>query len=387
MDSGDNPYLVAEKFIEEYELPPGYKEQIVEFILQNTQKSVAVGRGTGAHVDPYNGASAYVPPPSQGHQHGGPVGGGYSVTGGGADPFTGGSGVATRHTPAKEYLFFDASPPIEGLRKKILEFNAELLKGSEDTEAAQDAAVLSHADIAGPLEALLTAVGSPIGERSFDASASTALLSRMMSWPAPKLFPALDVARVAMLDADVAQALATQAAEPSLESPLGSLGHAIAVACSSSPPTPASQQTALRCACNSFAQAPLAAWARSHVIRVLTHCASCAASPVKNVRLAAATLLLNVALMLNKLPGDELQAKTALVETARMVFTAHQTLTDEDEEVLYRALVALGTVLPEHSQVRIAAREMGLLFFVDQLQGKSSKVEEAAKEVCCALKL
>jgi hypothetical protein len=90
---------------------PSCREQIVGFILSSTQGAVQAPSGAG-YVDPYTGASAYVPPTTSGFGGGSSGGGGGSgaVTGGGADPFTGGGGggaAPPRHIPAKAYLIYD----------------------------------------------------------------------------------------------------------------------------------------------------------------------------------------------------------------------------------------------------------------------------------------
>lgn len=91
-------------------LVPGFcRDQIVQWILQNTADSQA-GGSAGQYVDPYTGASAYVPPAPSGRGAGGAGGsssGGYGVTGGGADPFTGGVAARPLHLPAKSYLIYD----------------------------------------------------------------------------------------------------------------------------------------------------------------------------------------------------------------------------------------------------------------------------------------
>lgn len=102
------------------------REQVVQFILQNT--AADAGPSSGTYVDPYTGAAAYVPP-APGGSSGAPAGGtdpytgsgayvpqagggaggggGYGVTGGGADPYTGGGPAPPRHLPAKAYLIYD----------------------------------------------------------------------------------------------------------------------------------------------------------------------------------------------------------------------------------------------------------------------------------------
>lgn len=77
----DDPWLVAQQFLNENDLPQPYLETVAKFIIQN-----APGAGVSAPVsnyqDPFTGGGRYVP--------GGAVirnGGGGT---GGADPFTGG---------------------------------------------------------------------------------------------------------------------------------------------------------------------------------------------------------------------------------------------------------------------------------------------------------
>ncbi len=46
--------------------------------------------------------------------------------GGGADPFTGSAAAATHHVPARGYLFYDAVPNTDAMRRKILELSSQL---------------------------------------------------------------------------------------------------------------------------------------------------------------------------------------------------------------------------------------------------------------------
>lgn len=98
------------------------REQIVQWILQNTA-GVQAGGGAGQYVDPYTGASAYVPtaPGGAGTGAGGANAGGDGVTGGGADPFTGGGAARPLHLPAKSYLIYDQVTAWQGWRLERLE--------------------------------------------------------------------------------------------------------------------------------------------------------------------------------------------------------------------------------------------------------------------------
>ncbi len=331
-NNDENPYIVADRFLEANELPNQFKDQIVAFIEANTGATTAApAAAPGAYVDPFTGASAYVPPPAAAAAAPAPVGAPAAVTGGGVDPFTGGGAVAAvRHLPARAFLLFEAPPPAEGLRKKMAEFSAALAADPVTADLA-----VSEADMGegGAVGALLAAAAAPPGARTFDAAALTALLPRLLRWPPAQLFPCLDLARVVALDPAGAAVLAAAASTPAAGAPPGSLGAALAAACTADPPVPATQQVAMRCMANCFAQPPLQAWAREHLIALLTLAAPCAASQTKGVRLGLATLLVNVALALTKLPGDELQAKFEVVALGAALLGV---CPSSDEDARYR---------------------------------------------------
>lgn len=332
MNADENPYLVADRFIEAYELPAQFKEQIVQFIMQNTGgSSSGASAPPGAYVDPFTGASAYVPPATQSAPRAAPGAQLGAATGGGVDPFTGRSAAANQHLPARAFLLFDAPPPAEGLRKKMGEFNSALASDPSSAALAVEGAQMAEG---GALERLLTAAATPAqAGRVFDGEGITSLLPLLLRWPPAQLFPCLDLARVVMLDAQGAAWLAESAAEPTLDAAEGSLGRALAVACTSDPPVPASQQVALRCIANCYAQPALQVWARTHMLSLLGLVAPCASSSTKGVRLGMATFLVNVALALTKLPGHELEGKTQVVALAAALLRA---CPPEDTEPRYR---------------------------------------------------
>lgn len=75
------------RFIERNELPQSYKEQIVQWILDNTGGAVGAS-APSANVDPFTGGGAYIPGaassfPQPGNQNNDSI---YTN----ADPFTGG---------------------------------------------------------------------------------------------------------------------------------------------------------------------------------------------------------------------------------------------------------------------------------------------------------
>jgi hypothetical protein len=83
-NKGEDPWVAAQRFIHEEELPQEFIDQIANFIISQT-KEVAHLYPTAAAQDPFTGGSRYIP--------GGSASGvGGSGVGGAADPFTGASG-------------------------------------------------------------------------------------------------------------------------------------------------------------------------------------------------------------------------------------------------------------------------------------------------------
>ncbi|PNW78780.1 hypothetical protein CHLRE_09g389912v5 [Chlamydomonas reinhardtii] len=377
MNEGDNEYLVASRFIEENELPPYFAEQIVQFIVQNTggtKKTAATGAGpmdvTGGFCDPFTGGAgggSRPQPQRPGFQLGGAAGAGpMDVTGGGVDPFTGGGGARSgalpahslTHVPCHTYLTFDNVPNLEALGRKIREFNGALAAPQQLTEP--------ELAPGGALEALLAklpkvasaatspAAAAAAAQPGVIAAADVALLRRLLAWPADKLFPALDVARLAALDGgagggaellaapEVAGGLADAQPTP------GTLAGALASAAASS--LAANHQLALRLAANAVAApgggARLRSWALAGSSPLLDRLAPLAAGSTANkaVRLSAATYLGNLAAAVGlghaQDPDLPLQALSACLE----LLSAVPSPLDEPDTA-FRGLVAAGTLL------------------------------------------
>jgi phospholipase A-2-activating protein len=384
MDADENPYAVADRFIEQEGLPEAYKEQIVVFVLQNTggggsgSGGGGGGGGGGQYVDPFTGASAYVPPaPGAARPAAAPAppAGAGGATGGGADPFTGEAAGARRHLPARGPLLYDAPPAAEGVRRKLAEFSAAV--GAE--LAAPEGALAPG----GALDRLLERAAARRALTPDDLD----LLCRLLSWPAECLFPALDLARLALLEPAGAAALAAAAGELDGSAPAGSLGAALAAACAATPPAPAALQTALRAAANCFAQPPAAAWALARGAALVdAFLAAGAAAGPKGVRQGLATLLHNLAAAGSRAVGEDLALERALVAAATALLEGGAPAGGEDEAAL-RALVALGTAALGRPRVGAAARTAGALAAVVALRGAGGRVGEAAAEADQVLRL
>ncbi|KAF8055486.1 Plaa [Scenedesmus sp. PABB004] len=393
LDAGENPYLAADRFLAQHDLPPEFKEQVVKFILDNTGggRGPAVadlpitgggcdpftGGGGGESAAPYRAPAAPAAAPSS-----------YDITGGGADPFTGGGGGATRgaaarQVPASAYLLFDAPPPPEGLRKKLLEFNAALA-GADDVPPD---ARLDDAEAApgGLLDELLGGLASAVSGGGALSDEALGLAARLLRWPAACLFPGLDVARCLALHPGGAEALAAGAG--SMAAPaLGGVSGALAAAAVSGLAPPL--QTGLRLAVNCFKHPRLRAWALANRELMLDGFAGVAAGGgSKAVRLGLASLLLNYAIAAGSggagaLGGEGgMQVLSGLEELLGA-------LPREEGEAAHRAVLALGTLLAGGgADMAGLARELGLGDSLARLRGSGhDKLEAALAEVAALMR-
>jgi len=56
----ENPWISAQKFLDRYELPSSYTEQVVSFIEKNTGGTTLGLGDASTYVDPYTGAARYT---------------------------------------------------------------------------------------------------------------------------------------------------------------------------------------------------------------------------------------------------------------------------------------------------------------------------------------
>ena len=379
LNRGDNPYDVADRFIEAYNLPVSYQEQIVQFILQNTDGAeVQQITEDNGFVDPYTGASAYVPPPPSANTSEA-IGGIGQVTGGGVDPYTGQNmSQSKRHVPANSYLVFDKPPPSDALRKKLLEFVEKIhidehLVGCPSPNADEELSLTN----------LVNNISSNDSGKDIDYIAASHLLSDiLLKWPASILFPCLDLVRMIILDPKAVDVLLGGIGHISKDSPEGSLGYALYKALSAVPPVSSSQQVAFRCMCNCFSENRMQRWFQNELAHVLSYIEDFMVSTVspctKGIRLGLATLLFNISIMLSRMVSNELEMKLQVLGLAHKLLLSTP---KEEEENMYRAMVALGTLLPEHSSIRQKANELGLLDMAKGMRGTRGKIGEVAREL------
>ncbi|KAF7126945.1 hypothetical protein RHSIM_Rhsim11G0173300 [Rhododendron simsii] len=177
----DNPYATADKWLVKENLPLSYRQQIVEFILQNSgQRDFALD---SAFRDPYTGSNAYVP-------------------GGSSNMYATSSKPTFKHIPKKGMLVFDAAQ-FDGILKKILEFNSALLSKPE-----QKGLSLTELEVS-RLGAIINILKDTSHYHSsiFSDIDVALLLKLVKSWPIAMIFPVIDLLRMIILHPDGATRL------------------------------------------------------------------------------------------------------------------------------------------------------------------------------------
>lgn len=156
----DNPYAAAQRFLERYELPPSYLEQIVQFIDKNTE-GVSIGAGQQPHSDPYSGMGRYIP---------------------GQDS----APAATQSGPNLSILPVMAPQSFRQANLQALQSKTKDLSAASSPQVDVSAAIAD-------LEAALTK-----GQSSQPINL-TSVAPALTAWPASSRFPLLDLVRLSAL--------------------------------------------------------------------------------------------------------------------------------------------------------------------------------------------
>ncbi|TVU40915.1 hypothetical protein EJB05_14400 [Eragrostis curvula] len=303
----DDPYAVADKWLLKENLPLTYRQQVVEFILQNSGQNNFVP--DPSFRDPYTGANAYVP-------------GQPSSSNGSAPKPT------FKHIPKKGMLSFDTAQ-FEGILKKLLEFNATLSSDSEQKQICLSETELSRlAAIVKVLKDTSFYHTSKLGNADMDL-----LLKMLKSWPPQMMFPVIDFLRMFVLHPDGA-ALILNTIESGNDVLMETFRKAVA-----SPVLPPNVLTILKAMSNIFDKSCLHQWLRTHCAEIIDSVSSCRPSFSKNAHLAYATLLLNYAVL--SIESKDEQCQVQILSAALEI--AEDDSQDFDSK--YRALVAIGSLM------------------------------------------
>ncbi|CAG7833242.1 unnamed protein product [Allacma fusca] len=316
----EDPWFAAKRFIDKNDLNPQFLDQVANFIIQNT-KGMVLGSGSDSnYADPFTGGNRYVPGSVESARAGGFDG---------LDPFTGAgayrSGASTVATakkvtelsvppcfPCANFLQFPQPPSTEGLKSKLLTF-------------AQDLGINIE-------ENTINYLISNIIEGHYTEELH-ALVMNILAWPKEKVFPVLDLLRVGVLNDQFSVRLNEQ-----LSIYEGLFSKFVSQA------YPVNQMLILRLLNNLFGkQTALLMTHRGAIVsEVLNNL-----SKAKNNQIAAGTLLLNYSIVVT---SKENPAWSSIENNTEILMAAISVVdVFDDNEAIYRLLVALGNLLVDNT--------------------------------------
>lgn len=342
-----NPYMVAQQFIEKHELTQAYLEEIAAFIIKNSQAApqqaaAAAARPTQA-ADPFTGGSSYRPGAN-----------------GALSEISNSAGNSqsslSDYYPLKAYFFFETIN-LDGIAKKLKEF-AKVVPVELQISADDLKALLNLTDLA-----------KPIDENQIDS------IRKLLKWPQTNLFPVLDFVRMAVLIPKVCEHLCTDSFATSfLDTLLNSATNA-----SSTP----NQYLSLRCLCNLFKHESGQQFIKAYDQTILAKVSNCLQSGNKNVQVALATLYMNFAVFLSKQPKEEIGLTTDLALNSIQMLQ-HQF----DSEAQFRSLVTLGTIVENDKHMIDLIRSEELFKFLQKIANSSNadKLSKCAQQLQSKIK-
>lgn len=342
---GDNPYFVAEQWLLKEGLPLTYREQIVQFILQNTgQANVPLDN---SFVDPYTGANAYMPGQPSSFMSGSPP-----------------EKYNFKHIPKRGMLYFDTAQ-FDGILRKISEFNNAMT-----SDEGQRPLSLNDAESM-RLNAIVAILKdtSHYHTSAFADTDMNIIIKMLTSWPVQMLFPVFDIMKMMIYHPHGANLFVN-----CLQSGNDILMDAFRRA-TAAPALAANQLTSIRAVVNAFRHACFKTWLVHHRSEILDLFSECCSSSNKNIRLSYSTLILNYTVLLIDSKDEDGQ---------QQVLSAAMELGDAQEhevDVRFRALVAIGTLmldgLVKHQAIQLDAKSIA----ESAKSSKEAKIAEVGADI------
>ncbi|RFU73688.1 ubiquitin homeostasis lub1 [Trichoderma arundinaceum] len=333
----ENPYERATKFLNDNELPLTYLDSVANFITENTKGATLGQPEPSTGPDPYGTESRYRP---------------------------GEASQAAKVLPQKEYLSISAAK-YEAILNKISNVNKTMISSGR-----KDVALNPGED--GTLQSSKAALET---SKAISLPTLNVILKIVTEWPYADRLAGLDLLRCV-----AKYPIAAQFKGPLNESLLD-----IAIASSIPDDFPPNENAAMmgaRTIANLFGSADGRSLASSQADKSISFLERITGikggEPIgklnRNVLVAVTTVAVNYSVLVNKeklLSPEQRRRLTAVLGTI---------LNDQtDSEVLYRALVALGTIL---STSKDEAKSLGVVSLVEGVASKSSedRVKGVAKE-------
>ncbi|KAI8644225.1 WD40-repeat-containing domain protein [Parasitella parasitica] len=391
----ENPYDAAQKFLMKNGLEQFFLDQVADFIIKNAE---GVNLGSG-YQDPFTGQSRYTPQSNQPT-----IGQAYMdpFTGSGSyrpatinptsslgsstysDPFTGsgsykpGGSVSATPTatspslkqanvlPIKSYLTLKQANPdavVNKIRSLNKEISAEIKLSEEELESLTSSALF----LKDPMASGMTAANY--------GSGLLALIKMANEWPQEKRFPALDLIRLFALYAP--ENLAAAVSERNIPALLMKAGGLSAD--DVAPFNETNAMLAYRGLANLFNQEAgrQLIYERRNIVADMMSVEITGKFKGKNTRLAQSTLAVNFAVLLtSKKEGEvELGLTGTLVELLK---------DEQDDENLYRFVMAFGSLVCQSSACREVANIMEAKTEIGRIQSQKAgqdRMQKATAEI------
>ena len=308
-NTGENPFVASQRFIDSHTLPQHHLAEIADYIQQR------VGTSGGPTIGAPSSTTAVAP-------------------------------AVYQHLPMRGFKYFDLT--------KATNFDKMLTKIGEVGQ-------LSETEMTTLKELTDTLSQTSRYHATKVDPAAFKVLEKMLSWEPAQAFPALDLARLAVLHPDTPKSW-------NLEK-MVSAAHAL---CDKDPDGVAVPMLMMRLIANCL-KGPVEVLDLTQVM-ALTE--KCVASKNKNVRLSVATVLLNVSSYLNNAtpaPNNVVDVATQVVVQVNSILEAKS----YESEAMVRALLSLGTVLLASDTKDVA----NSLFLANKVEFAASPHGDKAKGV------
>jgi len=352
-NTGDNPFVTAQTFIDKHELDQNYLAQIADYVRQRAGSSAPTlgmeGAATTSTASSARASStAAAPPPTPSYIH----------------------------LPMKSYMTFETGTTQKAMEKillKIKEFNTSLQSNTRTTEELECIQSLTVTLVA----------TSRYHATSVKKEELQVIQKILKDWPVDKVFPALDLARLVVLHPDanstknkdfwmnVVRLAIAKCKEVQQKPPEGMAAVAIPM-------------LSLRLFANAFKGAGSVEAVAFFLKGILESAEAFAKSTNKNIRLSVATTALNATSYMNKQNSSSSVSPT-------QIFNLFKIMTNSglyDSEAMTRALVAFGTFLLVSDEAKTLAKEDDDLknMMKRNVDTYGNKAIAVSQEICSVLK-
>jgi phospholipase A-2-activating protein len=316
-----NPYEAATKFIENNKLPISYLDQVANFITSNTQgATIGQSQEAPSAPDPWGSDNRYRP-------------------GGDSAPVPAAS--RPKSLPQKDYLNILVAriPP---MHKKIQELNRSLIDSGRKDVSLNPTELTILSNLAKHLET----VGSTKTSQSVSGGLELAI-KISTAWPYTDRLPGLDLLRLL--------AVAPMTAVYILPDDSNIIAILVSSVNEQQPPAENHVMMAVRAFGNLFDSVEGRALATSEFDKIQSLIASEAlGSSNRNLLIAITTLYINYAVYFTSGSTEpSFEYVLAILDSLGKILT-----TQKDSEVIFRALVATGTLLFLGEEIRSAAKDV-----------------------------